>query len=124
MATPPAGGGGAGDQTQARIKINAAVRDLIGALQALNKVDTEEAGAILTALKALEKVTPEVEEGVSQSEVRSLLANTQTARPPAGPPGGGPAGPIGPRPPRPMAVGGPGFGANMPVPAPPVGMGP
>lgn len=121
QATPPMGQPGAGMQAQARVELNNAVRGLIRALGMLREVRTDEARAILKALQALEKVTPDVEEAVSNSEMRALLASAQTA---PGPGGGGVPGrastpaPLGPRSPQPMAVAGLPFGANANLPVP------
>lgn len=113
MAPPPVRAPGAGSKAQVRVEINNAVRGLIRALSVLQDVGTDEARAILSALKALAPVTPDVEEGVSATELKSLLAGAETAmRPP--PPGPMPGGPIGPMGPRPQPIGG----------APPMGMGP
>src|SRR5262245_48501170 len=121
MATPPARLPGEGVKAQARVELNNMVRAGIRILKLLNEVSSEEGKAVLTALKALAPVTPDVDDGVSQSEVKSLLASAETAMPGPGagaaPAGGGMArAPLGPMGPRPQAIGGMPFGTNLPVP--------
>jgi hypothetical protein len=87
----------AGVRAQARVKVSLAVKQLVDALGLLREAGSDEARAILQALKVLGPITPEVDEGVSQSEIRALVSG----RLPVGP---GPATPLGtPRPvPRPI----------------------
>lgn len=115
MTTPLAPTPGAGMEAQARIKISEGVKAIIAALAILKDVRSEEAKACLTALKALEKVAPDVEDGVSQSQAQSVLESAKTAM--AGPGAGLGLG----RPPSPMAVGGMPFGMNSAVPSPGMG---
>lgn len=118
MAAPPAMLMGEGIKTQARVELNSATRSLIRALNLLKEVESDEARAILQALKALERVTPDVDESVSRSEIEAQLASAKTA-PPGGPMGGaGALGPAGPAGPRPQAVAGMPFSANQSVPGP------
>lgn len=124
MATPPARLQGEGVKAQARVELSNAVRSLIKALSVLREAGSEESQAIISALKSLSRVTPDVDEGVSQSEIKSLLAGADTAKPGPGVPSGAgpaPAG-VGPMGPRPMAVAGMPFGMNQGVPAPTPGM--
>jgi hypothetical protein len=115
---------GAGMTAQVRVEINNVVKSLIRVLGLLKEVRSDEARAVMAALKSLEKVTPDVDSGVSQSEVKALMASAQTAAPGpgvGGPPGGGPPGGgppmggLGPRPPSPMGATGIGMG-NAPIP--------
>lgn len=99
-----------------------AVRSLIKALSVLREVQSDEAQAIISALKSLSRVTPDVDEGVSQSEIKALLAGAETATPGPGARPPAPGGPIGPMGPRPSPVAGMGFGMNQPVPGPMPGM--
>jgi len=94
MRTP-----GEGIKAQARVKLNNCVKSLIEVLGTLKEVKSDEGRAILSALKALAPVTPDVDDGVSQSELKALMASAETAVP--GPGGArGPAPPLGPMPPR------------------------
>src|SRR5262245_40963144 len=99
MATPPARMMGEGSKTQARVELSNAVRSLIKALGILRDVQSDESKAILKALDNLAKVTPDVDEGVSQSEIKAMLAGAETAKPPGAgsAPGMPPIGPMGPR---------------------------
>jgi hypothetical protein len=119
MATPPTATMGAGMTAQVRVEINNVVKSLIRVLGMLKEVRSDEARAVMAALKSLEKVTPDVDDGVSQSEVKALMASAQTAAPgPGARPGantGAPGGGLGPRPPSPMGATGIGMGAG-PVP--------
>jgi hypothetical protein len=125
MATPPTQTMGAGMTAQVRVELSGVVKALIRILGMLKEVSSPESRAVLEALKRLEKVTPDVDQGVSQSEVQALLASAQTAAPgpggarpgaTVGPPGGG----LGPRPPMPMPATGIGVGS----PPPGMGLGP
>lgn len=110
QATPPARLPGAGLVAQARVELAQATRSLIKALNILGNVQSEESGAILKALEQLKRVTPDVDEGVGQSELKSLMASAESAVPgkgaaaPGGP--GGPMGPMSPMGPRPVAAAG------------------
>lgn len=119
MATPPMQEIGAGMTAQVRVELANITKSLIRVLGMLKEVRSDEARAVLAALKQLEKVTPDVDDGVSQSEVRALLASAQTAAPgPGARPGantGAPGGGIGPRPPSPASATGIGMGA-APIP--------
>jgi hypothetical protein len=119
QATPPARLPGAGLVAQARIELSNATRSLIKALNILGNVQSDEAGAILKALDQLKRVTPDVDEGIGQSEMKSLMASAESAVPGKGAAApGAPMGPMGMMPPspRPMAA------AGMPFnPAPPSG---
>jgi hypothetical protein len=110
---------GAGMTAQVRVELANITKSLIRVLGMLKEVRSDEARAVLAALKQLEKVTPDVDDGVSQSEVRALLASAQTAAPgPGARPGantGAPGGGIGPRPPSPASATGIGMGA-APIP--------
>lgn len=115
MATPPTAVMGAGMTAQVRVELANITKSLIRVLGMLKEVRSDEARAVLAALKQLEKVTPDVDDGVSQSEVRALLASAQTAAPGAGAarPGantGAPGGGISPRGPSPMNATGIGMG--------------
>lgn len=123
MATPPTQSMGGGMTAQVRVEINNVVKSLIRVLGMLKEVRSEESRAVMKALQALEKVTPDVDEGVSQSEIKALMASAQTAAPgPGARPGGGPGGPgggLGPRPPSPMnatGIGGGGLGGGGGIP--------
>jgi hypothetical protein len=118
MATPPARTMGDGSKAQARVQLGRAVQSLIDSLKILREVQSDEAKAILKALDALAKVTPDVDEGVSQSEVKAMLAGAETAMPGRGGAGSAPGmqGPIGPAGPRPMPMGAPTLGAMTPNP--------
>lgn len=114
MATPPMQTMGGGMTAQVRVEINNVVKSLIRILGMLKEVRSEESQAVMKALQALEKVTPDVDEGVSQSEIKALAASAQTAAPgPGARPGantGAPGGGLGPRPPSPMSATGIGSG--------------
>jgi hypothetical protein len=118
MATPPTATMGGGMTAQVRVEINNVVKSLIRIMGMLKEVRSDEARAVLQALKAMEKVTPDVDEGVSQSEVKALMASAQTAAPgPGMRPGantGAPGGGLGPRPPSPMNATGIGAGGGLP----------
>jgi hypothetical protein len=118
MATPPTATIGGGMTAQVRVEINNVVKSLIRIMGMLKEVRSDEARAVLQALKAMEKVTPDVDEGVSQSEVKALMASAQTAAPgPGMRPGantGAPGGGLGPRPPSPMNATGIGAGGGLP----------
>jgi hypothetical protein len=112
---------GAGMTTQVRVELANVTKSLIRILGMLKEVRSDEARATLTALKALEKVTPDVDAGVSQSEVKALMSSAETAMPGpgAGANTGAPGGGLGPRPPSPMATAGMPFngpGANASIP--------
>jgi len=110
---------GEGLKAQARIELSNATRSLIKALGILKDVKSEESRAILKALDSLAKVTPDVDEAVGQSEIKSLLAGAETAVPGRGAGVPAPAGMgIGGGPPRPMAAAGMPFGG---MPTPPMG---
>jgi len=118
MATPPTQTMGGGMTAQVRVEINNVVKSLIRIMGMLKEVRSDEARAVLQALKAMEKVTPDVDEGVSQSEVKALMASAQTAapgpgmgRPGASP--GPPSGGLGPKPPSPMNATGIGGGGGL-----------
>jgi hypothetical protein len=57
-----------------RLKIAAAVRALTDALGAMGEVSSDEGRAVLRALQTLAPVTPDVDEGVSQSELAAMIA--------------------------------------------------
>lgn len=121
QATPPARLQGEGATAQSRVAVNNAARLLKQALGTV-ELNSDIGKAILTALKALAPVTPEVDDGVSQSEIRSLLASADTAKGPGGaPPAPSGGGGLGPMPPRPMAMAGMPFGLNQAVGAPSYG---
>lgn len=126
MATPPAATMGAGMTAQVRVELNNVVKSLTRILGMLKEVKSEEARAVMKALQAFEKVMPDVDDGVSQSEVKSLMSSAETAMPGpgAGANTGAPGGGLGPRPPSPMATAGMPFGgggANASVPIPGLG---
>jgi hypothetical protein len=109
---------GGGMTAQVRVEINNVVKSLIRIMGMLKEVRSDEARAVLQALKAMEKVTPDVDEGVSQSEVKALMASAQTAAPGPGMarPGantGAPGGGLAPKPPSPMDAAGVGMGGGM-----------
>jgi hypothetical protein len=112
QATPPARLPGEGLKAQARVELSNATRALIKALSVLREVQSDEAQAALGALKLLAKVTPDVDDAVGASEVKSLMAGAETAKPGigAGGAGSGPSMPIGPMGPRPVAAAGLPFG--------------
>lgn len=118
MATPPAQSMGGGMTAQVRVEINNVVKSLIRIMGMLKEVHSEEARAVMKALQAMEKVTPDVDEGVSQSEIKALMASAQTAAPGPGAAGantGAPGGGLGPRPPSAMnATGIGGAGGAIP----------
>lgn len=109
---------GAGTKAQARVELANATRALIKALDILKDVQSEESRAILKALDSLAKVTPDVDEGVSQSEVKAMMAGAETAKPgpgamPGGMMGGGAGMGLGPGAPRPFAAAGMPFNPAM-----------
>src|SRR6516162_7161844 len=101
LATPPSLGVPEGVRAQARVKLGNAVRELTEIIGLLKEISSDEAKAVLTALKALAPVTPDVDEGVSKSQLRTLLGSAQAVRPNLGGPPGMPGGGLGPLPPRP-----------------------
>lgn len=113
-ATPLAPTPGAGMESQARVEMASAVKALIRALGVLKDVRTEEAKACLSALKALEKVAPDVDDGVSTSELASQMAGAQGVKPGAGAMMGGGGMGLG-RPPSPQPMS---FGMNSPMASP------
>lgn len=117
MATPPMQTMGGGMTAQVRVELAGVTKSLIRILGMLKEVRSDEARAVLAALKQLEKVTPDVDEGVSQSEIRALMASAQTAAPGpgAGANTGAPGGGLGPRPPAGMDATGLSMG-NAPIP--------
>jgi hypothetical protein len=120
MASPAARLPGAGTTAQARTEISNAAKALIRALAALGGVQSDEAQAVLGALNQLKKVVGEVDEGIGQSEIKSLLAGAEAARP-----GPGAMGPMSPAAPRPFAAAGMPFNPSGGAPggAPSMGMG-
>src|SRR5262245_8473033 len=70
-----------GLEAQARVELNQAVRFLINYLGKVKGVGTDEAKAVIDALKALAKATPDVSEALSQSEMAVLAGNAQAVRP-------------------------------------------
>lgn len=115
LATPPAMTPGAGTKASARMKVKHAVEDLTSALGELKEVKSEEAKAILAALKTLAPISPEVDEALSSTELKAMLGGGQMVKPGIGAFGG-----LGPMAPRPFAMAGPRFGAppmgTMPAP--------
>jgi hypothetical protein len=65
------------------VKVAAAVRQLVDALGLLKEAKSDEARAIVQALRVLGPITPEVDEGVSQSELRALVSGRPPVMPPA-----------------------------------------
>jgi hypothetical protein len=100
------------------VELSNATRSLIKALNILGNVQSDEAGAILKALDQLKRVTPDVDEGIGQSELKSLMSSAQSAVPgqgaaAGGAPGMGPMGMMPPAP-RPMAAAGMPFNPGAP----------
>ena len=99
-----------GLRAQARVKMSQGVKFLIDALGMLKEVGSEEGRALVSALKTLAPVVPDITEGVGQSEVAALLASAQAVRPQA--PGGAPTMLGTPRP-TPNVIAGAGGGMGM-----------
>jgi hypothetical protein len=110
--TPPAGPSAPGPaaqeglRAQARVKLSQAVRLLSEALGVLKEVGSDEGRAILSALKALSSVTPEVSQGLGESELAAMASGVQAARPAAAQPPQGALGALGARP-APRVIAGP-----------------
>jgi hypothetical protein len=66
-----------------RLKIASAVRALTDALGAMGEVSSDEGKAVLRALQTLAPVTPDLDEGVSQSEIAALIAKAAAPSLPA-----------------------------------------
>jgi hypothetical protein len=114
LATPPLRSPGEGIKAQVRVELNNCVKALIRSLGILKEVKSDEGKAILSALKALAPVTPDVDDGVSQSELKALIASAETAVP--GPGGARPTPPpLGPMPPTMRTMAGPGAGMTLPA---------
>lgn len=91
-----------GLRSSARSKLAQAVKLLMDALGVLKgDINSEEGKAIIKALGILAPVTPEVQEGVMQSEMASMLARAQAVRP------GNAPGMLGTAQPRPNVMAGP-----------------
>ncbi len=112
QVTPPGGpspmGGGPqeGLKAQARVKLSQAGKLLVDALAVLKgDLGSDEGKAIVDMLRIAAKVTPEIGEGMGQSELASMLAGAAPVRPGQAPPGmlGIPA-------PRPAVMAGPPMG--------------
>ena len=70
-----------GLEAQGRIKLNNAVRELIGYISSQKAYGSDEFKAAVDALKVLAKVTPDVSEALSQSEMAVLMGGAQGVRP-------------------------------------------
>jgi hypothetical protein len=87
-ATPPVGPSPSaapaqeGLIAQARTKVGEAAKLLVDALGMLKTgINSDEGKAILSALKTLGPITPDVAEGLGRSELQSLLASASPVRP-------------------------------------------
>lgn len=114
MMSPPSGPSPISGQPQeglrasARAKIGLAVKTIMDALGVLKgDINSDEGKALIKALGTLAPVTPDVQEGVSQSEIASMLARAQAVRP------GNAPGMLGTASPRPQIMAGPPMGAGM-----------
>lgn len=97
-----------GLRSSARAKLASAVKGLMDALGVLKgDINSDEGKAIIKALGILAPVTPEVQEGVSMSEIMAQLARAQAVRP------GNAPGMLGTPQPRPNVMAGPPMGAGM-----------
>ena len=74
-------------QAQAMVKLKIAVKNLTEYVGMVGKLDTDEARAVIDALKVLGKVTPDASEAVTQSEMASQVAGAPAVAPGAPRPG-------------------------------------
>jgi hypothetical protein len=96
-----------GLRASARAKLATAVKGLMDALGVLKgDINSEEGKAIIKALSILAPVTPEVQEGVGQSEIMAMLNRSQAVRP------GNAPGMLGTPQPRPNVMAGPPMGGG------------
>jgi len=72
-----------GIKTVVKLKLAMAVRALTDALGAMGEVTSDEGRAVLRALQALAPVTPQTDEGVSQSELLGMIARAGAPPSPA-----------------------------------------